>query len=282
MEPEPGGIGGIGRGWFFPECHMKVRWMLGALCAVSALGVNTSWVCAQYRAGGPASPQNPQQPQSQTPSNSLAAPRKAVQDAQAAVNDDRAKIAQIRARVATAFESKEDWIAAKKAVVDAQAHYEAAMKPLMAALQANPDYQKLVANRKAAQLKLDALKAQSKATDSESQKEQDAELSEAAGEVLTSGYAMNKMEADAKEGDGNLGMAKEELLDSKKAMDALQAQVTAVLQVDPEYIAEQQNLTTAQQQLTAAKAALAAAEKPQRTAQPPRSRQSPAKTTAAN
>ena len=166
--------------------------------------------------------------------------------------------------------------------MDAQAHYDAALRPLLAALQANPDYQKLVTNRKEAQQKLEALKAQAKATDSESQKTQDAELSEAAGQVLASGYAINKMETDAREGDGNLGMAKEELADSKKAMDALQAQVTAALQVDPEYIAEQQNMTTAQQQLTAAKAALAAAEKPQRTTQPPRTRQPSARPNPTN
>lgn len=262
---------------------MNVRWMLGALCAMSALVANESSVRAQYnRPGGAAGPAGLQNPQPQTPQSPLAGQRKAVLDAQAAVNDERAKIAQIRARVASLFETKEDWIAAKKAVAEAQAHYDSALKPVMAALLANPDYQKLLADRKAAQEKMDAIKAQPRATDTEGQKAQDDQLSEAAGEGVTARYAMTKMEAEAREADGNLGTAKEEMADAKKTMDALQAQITAALQLDPEYIAEQPNLTNAQQALATARAALAAAEKPPtRTTQPPRTRQPPTGTSAA-
>ncbi len=241
---------------------MTARWRLAAVCAVGTLAVCGAFVRAQ---GVPPQP-------SQTPLSPLAASRKAVADAQAAVYAVRANIAQIHARVASTFESRDDWIAAKKALSDAQAHYDSALKPVMAALQVNPDYQKLATSRKAAQAKLEELKSEPRAASSEDQKAQDDQLSEAAGEVLNDGFAMNKMESDARDADGNLGTAKEELADAKKAMDALQAQVTAVLQVDPEYIAAQQQLTTAQQQLTAARAALVSAEKPQRSAPTPRSR----------
>jgi chromosome segregation ATPase len=238
---------------------MKALWRLGALGVVAMLVIGATGVRAQY-----ARPGSPGQP-SQAPVSPLAAQRKAVQDAAVAVNQIKSQIALIRGKVSATFETKDDWVAAKKALADAQAHYDAALKPVMAALQANPDYLKLQAHRKAAQENLDAMRSQPRPSDSSDQKAQDDQLSQAAGDVLTDGFAMNKMEVDARNSDGDLGTAKEELTDAKKTMEDLQGQVTAVLQTDPDYQAAQQQLTAAEQQLAAARLALANAEKPQRT-----------------
>jgi chromosome segregation ATPase len=198
------------------------------------------------------------------PTNPLAAPRKAVLDAQTAVNALRTKIAQIRQRIQGGFESRAEWVAAQKALADAQSKYDAALKPVMDTLHADPDYQQLVTNRKAAQDKLDELKAQPQAMDSQGQQAQEDALSQAAGEVVNDGYAMLKMERDARDNDATLTAAKEQLSDAKAAMDSLQAEVTAAMAADPEYQATQTQLTSAQQQLTSARQALIAAQNAQR------------------
>jgi chromosome segregation ATPase len=236
---------------------MKALWRLGALCAIATLAGVVQRLPAQTA--------NPKQPAV----SPLAAPRKAVVDAMAAVNAVKAQIAATRAKIAATYETKDDWVAAKKALADAQTHYDTALKPVMAALRASPEYQKLLDHRKAAQEKLDSLRTQSRAADPDDQKAQDDQLSQAAGDVLNDGFALNKMEADARNSDGDLGAAKEELMDAKKTMEDLQAQVTAVLQTDPEYLTEQQQLTSAQQQLSAARLALSNAERPQRTTPAP-------------
>jgi chromosome segregation ATPase len=236
---------------------MKLRfWFASGLAAV-VLGLSVSSSRAQTSAA-PVPAVNP-----------LAAPRKAVLDAQSAVNALHTKIAQIHVRIQSGFESRADWAAAKKAVADAQAQYDAAQKPVMDALHANPDYQQLVTNRKAAQDKMDELKAQSQATDSEGQQAQEDALSQAAGEVVNDGYAMLKMEREARDNDSTLTAAKEQLSDAKAALEALQAEVTAAMQGDPEYQAAQTELTSAEQQLTSARAALLAAQNAQRPAAPP-------------
>jgi len=233
---------------------MRALWRLCTLSAFLALSVGAPAVRAQSNPGS-----------AQPPVSPLAAQRKAVADAVTAVNQARSQLAQARAKVSSTFETKDDWIAAKKALIAAQAHYDAALKPVLAALQANPDYQKLLDHRKAAQASLQAMQSQPRAADTEDQKAQDEQLNQAAGDVVNDGYALNKMEEDARNSDGDLGTAKEELTDAKKTMDDLQAQVTAVLQVDPDYLAAQQQLTSAQQQLAAARTALSGAERPQRT-----------------
>jgi hypothetical protein len=191
----------------------------------------------------------------------LAAPRKAVVDAQQQVSDIKAKIAVIRSGIESTFQSKDDWIAAKKALADAKAKYDAALKPVMDALQANPEYVKLLEHRKAASAKMEALKDAPKAQSSAEQQQQDDEMSTAAGDVINDGLALRKMEAEARDGDPALSAAKDALDEAKKAFDGLEAQVTTAMQSDPTYIQDQTELTAAQANLLSARTALAAAEK---------------------
>jgi hypothetical protein len=209
-----------------------------------------------------------QTPPAAPPESPVQAARKAVLDARAALAKVQDQVAQIRLRVLKTFESRDDFAAAKKAVDDAQAEYEAALKPVMAALYANPDYQQLVAKRKAAQAVLDASHTQHTSPgDSDiSSAQQDDAISQAAGEVLTDGFAINKMETDAKENDLKLATAQEKLNDAKQQMAALQTQVDAALQNDPEYQQVQPTLAAAQQQVTSAVAAFIQAQKAARPA----------------
>lgn len=209
-----------------------------------------------------------QTPPAAPPESPVQQARKAVLDARASLAKVQDQVTQIRLRVLKTFQSRDDFVAAKKAVDDAQAEYDAALKPVMTALYANPDYQQLVAKRKAAQAVLDASHTQH-TTPGESEtsaSQQDDAISQAAGEVLTDGFAINKMETDAKENDLNLATAKETLNDARQQMAALQTQVDAALQNDPEYQQVQPQLAAAQQQVTAAVAAFVQAQKSARPA----------------
>jgi DNA repair exonuclease SbcCD ATPase subunit len=241
---------------------MKMRFWLAGILAAAVLAASVSSSIAQTSAAPPQA------------TNPLAAPRKAVLDAQSTVNGLNKKIAQIHLRIQEGFESRADWVAATKAVADAQAQYDAAQKPVMDALHANPDYQQLVANRKAAQDKLDELKAQPQAVDSEGQQAQEDALGQAAGEVVNDGYAILKMEREARDGDSTLTASKAQLSDAKTALEALQEQVSAAMEADPEYQTTQTALASAQQQLATARAALIAAENAQRPTPTPAPRSS--------
>jgi hypothetical protein len=248
---------------------MISQWKLKAVLTACTLVTVHSSVLAQYSTP-PRTPSTPQaqpappRPQPAVPSSPLAAPRKAVLDAQLLVNAAKAKIAATRTSVEATFQSKDDWVAAKKAVAEAKAKYDAALKVVMTALQTNPEYQKLLENRKQASAKLDALKAAPRGQSSEEQKTQDDEMGVAAGDILNDGLALNKMEKEARESDPALAAAKDQEDEAKKAYDSLESQVTTAMQTDPDYIAEQADLAAAEANLATAKAALVSA-KPNRT-----------------
>jgi hypothetical protein len=248
---------------------MISRWRITAFCAAGALISAASAVQAQY--GGAAPPRPAATPtQSSAQSSATAAARKTVLDAQLKVNAVKAKIAQTRLTIEATFQTKDDWVAAKKALADAKAQYAAALKPVMATLQESAEYQKLAESRKAAQAKIETLKAAPRGAGSADQKEQDDEMSAAAGEMLSAGFAMNKMEADARDSDPAVAMAKEAVDEAKKAFDALEMQVTTAMQSDPTYIQEEAELTAAQTELATAKTSLASAEKSARPAPAPK------------
>jgi len=198
--------------------------------------------------------------------------KKAVLDAQLKVKQARDKIAQTRGTIELTFQTKDDWVAAKKALADARAQYAAALRPVMAALQKNAEYQKLMERRKAAQDTIETLKAAPRGSGSADQKAQDDDMSAAAGEMLNAGFALNKMESDARDADPALAAAKDAVDDAKKTFDALEAQVTAAMQSDPQYIQEQTELTAAEAELLTARTSLASAEKQGRPSQPSGSR----------
>ena len=206
----------------------------------------------------------------------LASQRKMVADAQAGVTQANQQISQLRAKTETKFADEPEWIAAKKNLADAQAAYDAAIKPVIAALHSDPEYARLATERKAAQASLDAAKggksvgddavASTATTAADDQKPAVDPTEQAAATVLNDGYAMNKMESEAKANDPKVAEAKQKLDEAKKAMETLRLQVDAALQTDPAYTAAQAQLATAQQQLGQARTQLAQAEKAARAA----------------
>ena len=87
--------------------------------------------------------------------NPLASQIKAVHDAKDEENKIRISMNQIKGKVQKSLESKDDWKAAKAAVDKAQAEYDAACKPVLAALKDKPEYAALLKQEADAQAKLD-------------------------------------------------------------------------------------------------------------------------------
>lgn len=252
---------------------MISRWRLKAICAGYALIASISSVQAQGYGGTAAPPRPaPTAPQPSAQNGAVVTAKKAVLDAQLKVKQARDKITQTRDTIELTFQTKDDWVAAKKALADAKAQYASALKPVLAALQKNAEYQKLLEKRKAAQDTIETLKAAPRGSGSADQKAQDDDMSAAAGDMLNSGFALNKMETEARDADPALAAAKDAVDDAKKTFDALEAQVTVAMQSDPQYIQEQTELTAAQAELATARTSLASAEKQGRPTQPSGSR----------
>jgi len=101
--------------------------------------------------GGSARP-----PTNNTPTVSpLAGQQKAVKDAQDEVNKANAALNIIRLRIQRGLESRDDWKAAKLAKEKAALGFEAAQKPVLAALRNKPEYKAVLKQEADAQAILD-------------------------------------------------------------------------------------------------------------------------------
>ena len=88
--------------------------------------------------------------------NPLAGQQKAVQDAQNEVNKIRISMNQLKLKTEKTLEAKDEWKAAKAAVDKAKADYDAACRPVLAALKEKPEYKSLLRQEADAQAKIDA------------------------------------------------------------------------------------------------------------------------------
>jgi len=97
------------------------------------------------------------QPKTDTPKvNPLATQQKAVKDAQEEANKIRISMNQLKLKTQHTLEAKDEWKAAKTAVDKTKADYEAACRPVLAALKDKPEYSALLRQESDAQAKIDA------------------------------------------------------------------------------------------------------------------------------
>ena len=203
----------------------------------------------------------------------MAAQRKQLDDARAGVETVQKQIAKVRARIEATFTSKDEYAAAKKEYEDAQAAFDAASKPVLAAARRKPEYLQAVADRTKAQAIIDqanrpAAKPDDSATNasaSESASGSDPisqdDIKAAVDERWKAGTTIRQIEADALADDPKVDAAKSHRDEAKRAWDAAQAQVTEAMEVDPEYIQLQTQLKTAEQQLASIKQQIATQQK---------------------
>jgi hypothetical protein len=96
---------------------------------------------SRYGGGGGGAARTYTPPVNNTPKVSpLASQQKAVKDAQDEVNKALIAMNVIRTKIQHGLESRDDWKAAKLAKEKAASEHEAAMKPVLAALQNKPEY----------------------------------------------------------------------------------------------------------------------------------------------
>ena len=183
------------------------------------------------------------------PNTALMEQRKAIQ----AAEKDRAKIAQdiqrLKTRLQAKFETKDDWETAKTNLKAAETVNEAAKKKMMAKLLANPAYKAAKEKQAKADQQVAALEAQG---DKASAKD----LAAAQQARIDAGVTVRKMESDATENDPGVAEAKEKLADAKKAWQALQDELTQVLEQDPDYLQAKQELDAADANVKAMKLSL--------------------------
>jgi hypothetical protein len=183
--------------------------------------------------------------------NPNAEARKQITAAQQQVNELKKQQAQVKEKLTATFASKEEF---KNTVANhkkAKAAWEAARKQAMTAAQAKPEYKQLVKDREALQTKYNDAQAKS-----------DAEGMRKTGTDLASkGVLIKNMEKDAMEQDDKAIAAKEAFEAAEKEMKALDDEVEAALQTDPDYMQLQQQVTQGEQQLQSQKDALAQQQK---------------------
>jgi chromosome segregation ATPase len=104
--------------------------------------------------GGGSSGQSTYAPQ-QPKVNPLASQQKTVKDAQDEVNKIRISMNQLKLKTEKTLEAKDEWKAAKTAVDKAKADYDAACRPVLAALKEKPEFKAMLKQEAEAQAKID-------------------------------------------------------------------------------------------------------------------------------
>jgi colicin import membrane protein len=184
------------------------------------------------------------------PNTQLIEAKRQIQAAEKEVTRIRKDMTNMKTKVQSKYETKDDWEAAKKNLKDAEAANTAARKRVMAKLLTNPAY-KAAADKKAkADQQVAALQAQSAKADLK-------QLTAAQQAQTDSGLTLRKLESDAMDSDPKVAEAKEKLADAKKQWDALQDEVKQALEQDPEYQQAETELQTAQANVTQMKQQLA-------------------------
>jgi hypothetical protein len=177
------------------------------------------------------------------PNLQLIEARKAIQAAEKEVARIRKDMQNLKTRIQSKYETKDDWEAAKKNLKDAETANDAARKRVMAKLLTTPAY-------KAAKDK--QIKADQKIADLDAQGDKaNAKDREAAQQArIDAGLTLRKLENEAMDNDPKVAETKEKMADAKKQWEALQDEVKQAMEQDPEYQAAQQELQTAQANVT--------------------------------
>ena len=167
--------------------------------------------------------------------------REKQKDAQVEFNRRNATVKAITARIRADFEQRDEWIKGQADLKAAQAAYEGARKPVLAALAAKPEYKKAAEARDKAEAEREALK-NSRAQD---------RLYEAAQKALDANLLVVKMENDALAADPKVQQTKQQLASAQAVVSGLNKQLEQELETNAEWVeakkaAEEQQLLVAQ------------------------------------
>lgn len=218
-----------------------LKFALGAMIAAGLSAALPAPAQAQY-------PGQPYGGGNSGANSALAQSRKAIKEAELEVTKIRSEMTKIKARVSQKFEGKEEWETAQKNLKAAETAHEQARKRALAKLYASPEY-------KAAKDKL--LKAEQSIASIGAKDGSSKDMDKAQQDRLDAGLAVRKMETEALRADPKIAETKDQEDEAKKTWEALQDELKEALELDPDYLAAQQQLETAQAQVDSMKAQMA-------------------------
>lgn len=152
--------------------------------------------------------------------------RKKQSEAQLEFNRRNATVKAITARIRADFERRDEWVKAQADLKQAQANYEAARKPVLAAMEAKPAYKEALAAKQKADAERDALR-NTRATD---------KLYQAAQKALDANIALTKMESDALAADPKVQQTKTQLAAAQAAVSELTKQLEQEMESNAEWV----------------------------------------------
>ena len=212
----------------------KTSKFLRGLCLVTAVAVGSATLASSAMA------------QAQPKNTALQDAQKRITEQQQKVNELKGEQKKIKDKLATQFESKEEFKNTSANFKKAKAEYDAARKAAVTKAQAKPEYKQLAKDKEALQTKYSAAVA---ARDTDN-------IAKLGSDVTAKSIAMKKMETDAMDQDEKAVAAKEKYDAAQKEMKSLDDEVEANLQTDPDYAAIQQQVVQAETELKTQRDAL--------------------------
>jgi hypothetical protein len=140
----------------------------------------------------------------------------------------KAQMEAARLKVHKTFEASPEWMTAQADVKRAQDAYDAASKPVLDALRANPEYQQAVEAERSAKATVAAHRQDQPGATPE-------QMAPRAEQALAAASAVTTMEREALASDSNASTAKAKLDDATARLNALQAQRDAAVLADPDW-----------------------------------------------
>jgi hypothetical protein len=172
--------------------------------------------------------------------------RKQVTEATADLTKAQATLAVKKAELRMDAEKTDEWAKALEAQKKAKEDMDAAAKPVLEALAAKADYQKLLADKKTAETRKETLRLNGAGPD---------KLYDAAMKVVTAQTAIKKLEDEALAADPKFTEAKKRYTEATAALAALQKKFDDGLKTNPEYKTALDAVAAAQEKVTTARKA---------------------------
>ena len=176
--------------------------------------------------GGGGGQQQAPQPQPENPT--IKADRDQVSTNQAALTTANTAYTKAVSAFMTEYKKKDEYVAARKALEQAQKDLDAARGDVLAKLKtSNADYQSAVAKETAAKKKLDSIRASGGTRDA---------ISAQSDVILKAGDVVAKVEGAAYDADATCVDDRKKLADAKAAVDELDAKMAEAVKADENLI----------------------------------------------
>lgn len=188
-------------------------------------------------------------------SSAASGARKQIADAQAELTKAQQALLAKKAELRAEAEKTDEWAAALEAQKKAKDELDAAGKPVIEALATKSDYQKLLAEKKAAEERKETLRLANAGPD---------KVFDATSKVVSVQLAIKKLEEEALAADPKVAEAKKKHTEATAAVTAIQRKFEESLKENADYKAAQDAVTAAQDKVKTARQTAADATRQER------------------